>query len=391
MGKAALFAIVAFTLIGGYYSLSAQRGIVETTDRLGGHQLEVLARNAALTGYTQARQRIADAVGFSVPQFSGTFQGAEYTVTVTPQSGGQFGLVKSAGSITDGAGRTRQFNVEARIEREQVFEIHEEPPVFMRYGLIVDSDLTLNGNVLVDTILVEGAESSQFNANIHTNGKLSVKGGAATIRGFGTYVTNRDVNHQSRVFSPYYNPTNEPVVTKTEPVAIPTTSFDIADVAASLGPNESYSGNHSLSGTVDYAALGATRENPYVVHVKGDLTATGGTTISGYVIYLVEGDITFQGNIQMGRHEGPAESNFAFYSGRDITVGGSAKALWGQMFAKRDVKFHGTPNIYGNIVVGGEAQISGTPKIYYTPASAALTTMFQDPEIRLTLVSYNEW
>jgi hypothetical protein len=391
MGKAALFAIVAFTLIGGYYTLSSQRGMIESVDRLSGHQYEVLARNAALAGYTQARQRIADAGGFSVPSQTGSFQGATYQTSVTTVDGGQAAVIRSSGVVSDGSDRLWTYDVKARILQEQVYEISDEPPMFMRFGLIVDSDLTLSGNILIDPMIVAGADNAQYNANIHTNGTLTVNGAAATIRGFGTYVVNRNVQHQGRVFNPYYNPTNEPVVQRVDPVAIPNLDFSVSQIAASLGPNQSHPGDYTLSGNIDYAAMGASRENPYVVHVGGNLTASGGTNITGYVIYLVEGDITFNGNVTMGQVQGPPESNFAFYSERDITIGGNARSLNGQIFAKRDIKFHGTPNIYGNVVAGRNADISGTPKIYYTPASPALTSMFQDPVVSFRLLSYNEW
>src|SRR5690625_7834962 len=78
MGKAALFAITAFTLMGAYYTLGSQRSMVGSADRLGGHQYEVVARNAAVTGYMQGRQGLAEAGTFSVGTVQGTFEGASY-------------------------------------------------------------------------------------------------------------------------------------------------------------------------------------------------------------------------------------------------------------------------------------------------------------------------
>lgn len=391
MGKAALLAITAFTLIGAYYTLGSQRGMIESADRLGGHQYEVLARNAALAGYAQARQGIADAGGFSVPAITGSFEGASYSTTVTTTDGGQAAVIRSTSQIVDGTNRPWTYDVEARVLKEQIYSISEEPPMFMRYGLIVESDLTLNGNILIDTMVVEGVEGAQNNANIHTNGKLTLKGNAATIRGFGTYVTSKDVKHERR-FNPYYNPTNEPVVQRVEPVDIPNLDFDVRKVAEVLGPNEVHNGGYVLNGDVDYAAKGATRENPWVVHVKnGDLTTSGNTTVSGYVIFLVEKDIIFNGNLRMGTDHGGNESTFAFYAGRDMEMKGNPDVVNGQIFAKRNITFSGTPRIYGNLVAGGQAKLNGTPKIYYRPASAALTRMFQDAEVSFRLISYNEW
>lgn len=378
MGKAALLAIAALVVMGTYYGASTHRGMLDTTDRVADFENEVIARNAALAGYNRAKQHLAGSFS-GISGEKKDYGEGEYTLDI-----------KLSGSYADIVSRGRSgsetYTVFAKIQEEKIFPILQEPPKFMKYSFLTDKDLTLNGNVLFDTFRVAGTEELKYNANIHTNGKLTVKGKAATIRGFGTYVTGADVKH-TVVFKPYENPTGDPVIQKVEKVQIPI--LDPEAIAETVSADMT-SGSVSLSGNYDFRTAGkGTRENPYIWVINGNLNASGNVRITGYAMFLVSGNINFSGNVTVGQHLGPSESNFAFYAGGDVDFGGNTE-VWGQIFCKGDAKFHGTPKIVGNISIGGNAKVSGTPDILYLPASPALTKVFQEPETRLRMVSYAE-
>lgn len=375
MGKAALLAIAALVVMGAYYGMSAQRGMLATNEDVADYQYEVVARNAALAGFNLAKQELA--TSFS-----------PLNVGPKPYGDGSFKVdVSIKGSnaevVSRGKAGGRTYTIYATIEKEVV--IPPDVPAYLKHALLTEKDLTINGNVSFDTIRVAGTDDAVFNANIHTNGKLTVKGNAASIRGFGTYVTTADVKHPN-VFKPYSNDTGEPVIQKVDKIDIPT--FDMDAIAMKVGTDSVTAGDVVLSGSYDFSQLSASRENPYVWHVKGNLSAVGNTQLTGYVMFLVEGNINFTGNVQVGTHEGPAESNYAFYCNGNIEIGGNAKTLWGQMVAAGDVTFHGTPRIYGNVVAGGMAKISGTPDILFVKASPALTA--EGMETTLKMISYAE-
>jgi hypothetical protein len=395
MGKAALFAIIAFGVMGAYYGLNTQRGMFDTSERIAGHQHEILARNAAMAGYNHARQMLTESFAnyASGPK---TFEDGAFEVSVnaslteaTITAKGYSQLTSGLSSLSSLDDKLVTYIIEAKVKKENLFTIAEEPPAFMQYGLITEGDLTLDGNVSVDTLRIAGSEGLVYNANVHTNSKLTVQGNAALVRGFGTYVTASNVR-QLDVFKPYHNPTNDPVVKKTTAIDIPAASFDPVALATKMLPQEMTAGDVSLSGGYDFKAKGATRENPYIWHVDGNLNIAGNTTLSGYVMFIVSGSINVNGNVEMGSHEGPGESNFAFYAGDDVVFGGNAETVNGQIFAKDDIVFNGTPKIVGNLCAGDKTDLKGTPNIYYVPASPALTTVWQVPETRLTLLSYNE-
>jgi hypothetical protein len=384
MGKAALFAIAAFTLIGAYYTLSSQRGALGATDRLGNHQFEVVARNAAVTGYMRARQAIADEAGFNVMPISGSFKGAQYETTVTAV-GSNRGVIVTRGWIDDSQGRQHEYNVRAEIERNVSLDEADEIPVFMRYGMASNGDLEIGGNVLVDTLRVEGNESNLINANIHTNGRLANQGNSAVIRGFGTYVTSH--SGRTQVFKPYHNPTNEPVVQKVQPIDLPQ-SFNAAELAAALGPDRS-EGSITLPATLDVRGGGNSEENPYVFFVNGTLTAPPGINILGHVIFLVQGDINLQGGVSVG--DVPmSTTSVGFFGSNDIDIGGNA-GVWGTIVAGNNVKFHGNPTIYGGVSIGNVAVIQGTPTIKFVAPSVGIAKPFVESYVNLTMLTYNEW
>ena len=387
MGKAAILIITASVLLGSVYAYGAKDEANAADERLSTHQREILSRNAALAGYNLAKQALAENFDTATPSLSGTYAGSDYDVTISKS--GAIARVVSTGTSLDPKGNEVTFTVEADIEKEVITEIADEAPPFMRYAVMTDDDLYLNGNILFD-LFVDGNAENTLNANMHTNGDLGINGNAATVRGFGTYADAAWSSPSSALyntFDPYYNPTDDPVVQRVPEVEIP--AFDLATFLSKTTVDQTTTGNLSLSGTY---SLGGTRENPYVWYVDGNVSGSGGVTIDGYVMFIVNGDVTLSGNLMAGNvvQEGD-ESSIALYASGDVEMGGNSK-IYGQIYAGSSVSvFHGTPRIYGNIASKGSVTLSGTPKVYYRVPSPALTTIFEDPQVQLKLVSYSEW
>lgn len=389
MGKTALFAIAAFTVMGAIYGMSTTSGVLGTTQAVAEHDYEILARNAAVSGYEAVKLRLTET--FAPTTLSGSYEGATYSVSAT-SAGANLIKVTSVGLAFLPEGGTKNFTVVATIQQETTFSDEEEVPQFMQYALITEEDLTLGGNLTIDTLRMVGMDDAQYNANVHTNGKLTTNGKAADIRGFGTYKTTDGVKHKS-VFRPYYNPAGDPVVRRiAEGIDIPAVDFDIDEMATKMTPHRTDYGSVTLSGTYDFSALGATRDNPYVWRINGNVKGAGNVKLNGYVILLVDGNAEFNGNMQqIGPKPDKTENQTAVYLSGDLKITGTADFLYAQFFVKNDVAIHGTAGIYGNIVSGGTATISGTPTIKYYPASPALTKVWQDPETYLKLISYREY
>lgn len=388
MGKAAILIITASVLLGSVYAYGAKEEANNADERLSTHQQEILARNAALAGYNMAKQALAENFESAAPTLSGTYAGSEFDVEISWT--GAISHVVSTGTSTAPDGKLITFTVDAQIEKEVIAEMADEAPPFMRYAVLSEEDLELDGNILLD-LVVDGNEENTLNANMHTNGSLYIQGNAATVRGFGTYHGTASASPSSALYStfkPYYNPTNDPVVQQVPAVDIPL--FDVADFLSKTTVDQTTNGDLSLSGNY---SPGGTREDPYVWYVDGNMSASGGVVIDGYVMFVVDGDATLSGNFKAGTvdYDGGDESSIALYASGAIDMGGNS-SIDGQLFAGTSVSIlHGTPKVYGNVASRGAVTLSGTPKVYYRVPSPALTTVFEDPDIRLKLISYSEW
>ncbi|MEX0747920.1 MAG: hypothetical protein WD275_07975 [Rhodothermales bacterium] len=388
MGKAAILIVTATLLLGSMYAFGAKEEVKQADNRLAKHQYEILARNAALAGYNLAKQALSENFAGAASPISGTYEGSSFYVTIT--RAGAIAEIHATGTSTTGDGQDATFTVDANIEKETIVTIAEEAPPFMRYAVMSNEDLGLNGTVLTD-LYVDGNEDNTLNANMHTNGDLTISGNSATVRGFGTYVGTASANPSSALtstFRPYYNPTSDPVIQQVPAVEMPV--FDLPEMVNSVTVDQTTGGDVDLSGTYD---LGGTRDDPYVWNVQGNLSSAGGVTINGYVLFIVNGNATFTGNMLAGNsgYAGGDESSIGVYAAGTINMSGNSR-IWGQLFAGTGASFlSGTPRVYGSVATLGAVTLSGAPKIYYRVPSPALTTVFEDPDIRLNLISYAEW
>jgi hypothetical protein len=377
MGKLLILALVGFSLFGTLYSASIQSSLHQSQERSSEFQYETLARNTALAGYIQARQRLADA--FASDTFSGTFEGGVYEVEVVVN--GDHAVVEATSTVEDYTGSPVSFTIDAEFERSGEASLLPVPTYFT-YALLADQDITMGGNEGIAAFLHDGVGSeNELNANVHTNGDLDVNGtGNRRVLGFGSYV-GTGTGKLNQKFVPNYNPDNLPVTAPAAAVTIP--AWDLSTFSENAVIDQVSTGNVTLSGTLN---LGGTRGDPYIWLVKGGLDATGSTVINGYVVFLVEGSASLNSVVAGSGYSGN-ESSIAFYVKGQTSIQGNTE-VWGQFYSLGDFTLGGNPTIYGSITAAGNLSVKGNPTILYRSASPALTTVWQEPSIRL--VAYNE-
>lgn len=235
------------------------------------------------------------------------------------------------------------------------------PPPFLRYGIISDQTITMNGG-----ILIRDDNNPLINANVHTNSNFQMNGNNS-ITGFLTYVGTAHSNPAGRLntsFTPNVNPNNSPVHSKTSPVNIP--SFD-PDMFISKATHI-YPGNLSLSGN---RTLG-TKENPHIIYVAGDLTISG--NITGYAAFIVRGNININGNVTISTQD-PTGNNLGLYTRQNINVNGNV-TLRAQVFANQNINLGGNSRVYGSVTAKGTINFNGNVSIYYREPTPELTHPF---------------
>ncbi len=256
----------------------------------------------------------------------------------------------------------------------------ESAPDFMSYAVLTDDDLRITGNAGAASAYADGS----MDANFHTNGKLTVDGkGTKRIAGQGTYVDGIKGKHADTKFDPVGG---GKATASGSIIDLP--DFRIDEYLELAQPGYSAEST-TLTGTY---APGGTRDKPFVYHVDGDLTV-GDLTVDGYVMFLVEGDITFTGNARVGSsgYGESDESSIAFYSADEITMNGNTE-VWGQLYSAGDFTIGGTADVYGSITSGGKLSLKGDPTFHYREASAALTTIWNGNPggYRIRMISFFE-
>lgn len=397
MGKHALLLTAILSAFGALTQLNlAEAHQLEAADRAG-HQLEVLAREAAQSGYAEALQAIAAEPVASLGTLEGRLAAGRYRTTFDVTLGDPTVIDVRVEGVAEaaGAGRARHV-VEARFEDLDGVEVPTHPdtllarvPPYMRYAVLSDGPLGLS--VLPR---VRGA-THQVNANVHTNDDLTLALSLGTIlgmqavRGFGTYGGDLYsvplLSDPAAAFQPASNPDLTPTLRAADPVEVPALAIDsLARFATQTRP-----GGLRLLGSM---ALG-TRASPEIVHVTGDLVLAD-VQFDGYGVFLVEGglvvDATLTGvlNALLSR----SESRVAFYVDGPIVFNGVGD-VQGQFVSNDAITFLGASTLYGNVVAGGSVHFAVAPTVRFLPPSPALTAHLPDapPAYDLERVAYREW
>lgn len=400
MGKAALIAVAAFTIMGAMYSFSSKENRLTTEERVAEYQHEVLARNAAEVGHQRARQALAENFD-AATSFTGEYNSIPYSAAISRT--GNTATIEATGVVNAGQPDEMSFRIRSVYERVLLPPegIAAEPPKFMRYAVLAEGALDLGGNL--DVILTRGDRRNKLNANVHSNTKLSARGNS-TVEGFGTSAGPINITGNVK-FTPSSDTGAEPTQAYVDRVEIP--PFDAAQFVRDMVGDTCFSNpascanrfrmtsNLDVTGNEDIAGLSGTRDEPFVWYVTGNqLKVSGNVDISGYVLFVAENGFKITGNVKIGEtdYDGPVESNVGFYTGKAgvIDLKGNA-TLSGQFFAGEGVDIKGNVDVFGSVTTGGWVDLSGNATINYRAASPALTGPWQEPEEQIRLIAYNEW
>ena len=421
MGKLSLILLAAIGLTASYATgraLGADRRadseMLQSADR------EYRARQAALSGYAEAAQRLASDPSLvgkaSISPLHGRYGGSEYTVRFDVRSSVEV-VVRSTAVTGSGAMEAAHvveglFRPRAAIgpvaASDPAAALSQVPP-YMRYAIFSDKDLSLLAFPRVE------ANGTGFNADVHTNGKVTNLStsmfGILPIRGFGTYSQSSLLGFTSTAaFKPPVNPDNLQTYRKIPAIDLPLFTSDglIRDALGTAAPvtaqvpellsvlqstteivTDFRPGKVQLFGTVQ---LG-TRQHPKLIYVDGDLVLFNATMV-GYGIFVVKGSVYFDNTITglSSLFFGKPESSVAYYTEKNVFFNGLGDVA-GQIVAGGDVTFTLAPTFYGSIAARGRVNMVVAPAIRFTSPSPALTTILPGNPTTQTLqeVSAREW
>lgn len=398
MGKALTIVVLGLVLTGGYYSLGEKSAQYETQAHQAEDEYRILARNAALMGLDRAEQMLAEAFR-TYNGITGAYEGGTYEVRATKR-GSKYVVIRSTGTAQTGEGKAVTFNIRAEYERKPWPRIAKDPPSFMQYLLMAGGDLYLRGNAAGYAYTPGDSSSAPANADMHTNGSLTVEGENASAEGFGTYgvAALPGVDDVEAAFTPNDNPTESDHAYQATEVTLPT--INLGDMAMKLVADSVDTGPILLTSSSQVLFLDGTREDPYVWHIEGNLifsnTGARNFEVPGYAIILIDGKLTIEQGVQLTTpqtsYEGEDESTLAFYVGGLATLAGQT-TVWGQIFAGgADILVEGQSTLYGTLVSHGDINFGGQAQYYYRGASPALTTYWQGgTNDRLERLAYSEW
>ncbi len=226
------------------------------------------------------------------------------------------------------------------------------PGVF-QFSLISGGDMSLSGGTYFRS------NNPNQNVNLKTNSRFSI-GNNNLVKGFVGYGSS--FSGDENKIQPVSNPNNLPVTAQSPNVDIPTFNPDDYKSEAT----QVYNGNYSIGNSIN---LG-TKQNPSIIYVGGDLSISSGAQISGFIVFVVKGTISVQGNASFINTD-PTVSNFAFYSVGNISIAGGA-TMYGQMLSLGNISFTGNSNLYGTAAAKGTMSFSGGTSTE-VPAAKELT------------------
>ena len=233
-------------------------------------------------------------------------------------------------------------------------------PPFFRYAVLTDGELKFeNGDIRV---VVAPDGPAHANANVHANKRLVVTSSEARVAGFGYYAGDIDDRGHANTWLPAYNPTNAPVTQKVERIEVPAFT---AETYAHL--QTKYSNDLKLSG---HYTLG-TRSHPEIWYVHGNVKIEGPTTLSGYGVFIVRGNVEIEDHLTTDSDAG--ETTVAFYSQGNISVKSQGTSISAQLLSRGNVEIAHNATIYGSVTTTGHLDFKGDATIGYRETSCVLT------------------
>lgn len=397
MGKHALLLATVLSASGALTQLNlADAHRAESADRTA-HTLEVLAREAARSGYAEAVHAIATEPVASLTATTGALADGRYRTTYDVTLGAPTDIrVRVEGTAEAPGAEPARYVIQAHFRDLDGVEVPTHPdtllarvPPYLRYAAFSDGPLHLTA-----LPRVRGA-SHTVNANVHTNDDLDLALslgailGLEAVRGFGTYGGDLWavplLADPEDAFQPASNPDLLDTLRPADVVEMPRVDVD----SLSRFATQTRPGGIELLGT---QTLG-TREDPEIVHVTGDLLVAD-VTFDGYGVFLIDGalvvDATLVGVLSMLLDR--PESRVAFYADGPILFVGAGD-VQGQYVSNESITFAGASRLYGSVAAGGSVDFAVAPEVRFLPPSPALTTHLPDapPAYDLERIALREW
>ena len=381
MGKLALLLVLAVGGIAIYHGASSGQGLTGAADQAAEAQRRVLARSAAKTGWQRVKQDLVG--GFAAGTVTGQNGSASYTVTTT-LAGSEAVVVSEGRMPIPGKSAQTRYTLTYRLRSVG----GDNLPAFAEYAVAVDGDMEMSGNGAIVSPAFPGPRGDSLRVRVHANGNLHAGSGSTVVQGFGTYSTSA-TGKLSNTFRPRGNSANAPVLTKTDPIDIPTVvpseilaAYGGATRAYPTSPNRYW--NADIRGTLS----GGTRDNPAVYYVPGNAILSN-LTVEGYAVFVADGRVDIGGTVRGTPDAGRTESALAIFTAGEVTMNGGANA-YASIVADGGLDFKGNVDIYGSLIVGGDFRHGGGATVRYVPATPGLFKPWADGDPALELVAFRE-
>ena len=396
MGKSSILAVLALLVGATWLQLSVLESQGGEARLHADRQFGTLARDAAHTGYAAAAHQITSDTLSPLLPLTGQTDDGTYSATFSETSGTPREVVVRS----EGRAGGEKHIVEALFRdgsdgppATPAERLRRVPP-HLRYAVFSDQALRLS----VLPRIRSG--TSGINADVHTNGRLSLALSASAllgieaVEGFGTYAGGlsaiRLLADPTRAFRPTTNPDELESLRERDPVrAQPFDADAVADAHRALGRTvRTESGGLRLLGRVP---LG-TAESPEVLVVDGDLALVD-VQFEGYGVVLIKGGVVVDATVTgllaslLGQPEGrvvvAAEGPVVFNGAGDVQ---------GHYVTNGSALFAGAPSLHGGIAALGTVDILLAPTVRYVPPDPSLTVGFPGhPRAGLDLVTMREW
>ena len=450
MGQYALLIVLSALILGGIVLFNAQQKAQAADDDLTEYHEDRFARELALVGLKQAERRLAgDPDDWDLYASNPAQAQARYGAGTTTYTKGAFtgtyavkydGYTAKTGVTPTTTGTpelafvtaTGVYNGQRYVARA-VYEQGETDigvPPAMRQSIVSNNRLYLNGNI-------------EISGGVHTNNCLDSSGNSFDVYGQGTY-TGCDGANDSR----FTGGVAEMDSIKIPKVVIPTT-FDHQTASpqnASIGAQTVNITTTAISGTLSTGGGGGkgkggqggsssplattvtgagTQADPYVLVVQGNLTFGGnvrflrgtdgaGNPLQGHIQIYVNGAVTISGNTQIAPVTGTLPDQFStiaetntwretnmpdggtigIYATQDITMTGNATVV-GHLYTNGTVKYSGGGHrvVIGGITTQNEIEVKGNAQVVYTNPNGSILSPganYQTPD-GIRLAAYREW
>lgn len=376
MGKSTILLVLAAIFSGGAALMGGmQEGILESERRLARYQGKVLAREIAYTGLNEAQNAIYSTVKdgedpADLESFTGSYLGGSFHVYI--QATEDRVTARADGTFEDETYHVRQ-------QWDLVGSGEPTVPEFMRQAVASDGNFEVDSDVVIYS-------ASEENASIHTNGNIDIKGGSASVAGFGYHAGNADTDNGQDiedVFEPLENPSGSPVVQKVDELDLP--EFKAEDFEELATQDDS--GDVEISGTI---TLGTVLD-PVIWFIEGNLKTKGNVTFEGVGVLLVKGNIEIEHHLRV---DDPDNDAIGLYTNGNIQVKKGGLDMNGHWYANGNIELEDETFFRGTLATSGNAIFKGETLIEYRPVVGALANQIFPTESAsrsLSLSDAREW